>query len=285
MSWIESHQELARHPKTKRLARVLQEPEVAVIGRLHCLWWWALDYADDGDLSRMDASDIADACQWDGDAEAFIAAMVQVRFLDQDSDGLRIHDWDDYAGRLVEKRRQNVERVKRWRADNETRTNGTVTNNQHAHVTHNESVGYTATVPDPTVPNSTGPEEVPLSAESGRAAPAATPSAMPKTDRLAQVIDLIRDADLEPNVRGQDTKAVKDCRASPADIAATYVAIARDEFGDNFTGLKLSIATACAHVDGWRARQQRQSHRPPPDGFLGASPRVHAPRAKGGIFG
>jgi hypothetical protein len=140
VSWIESHQELARHPKTKRLARVLQEPEVAVIGRLHCLWWWALDYADDGDLSGMEPSDIADACQWEGDAEAFIAAMVQVHFLDQDSDGLRIHDWADYAGRLVEKRRQNIERVKRWRADNGNRTNGTDTHTERAYVTHNESI-------------------------------------------------------------------------------------------------------------------------------------------------
>lgn len=128
--------------------------------------------------------------------------------------------------------------------------------------------------------------EVPFSAENGRAAPAATPPLkVPKPNRLAQVIDLIRDADLEPNVRGQDTRAVKDCRASPADIAATYVAIARDEFGDNFTGLKLSIATACAHVDGWRARQQRQLHHRPPDGFLGASPRAHVTRTRGGIFG
>ncbi len=282
MSWIESHQELARHPKTKRLARILHEPEVAVIGRLHCLWWWALDYADGGDLSRMDPSDIADACQWEADADRFIAAMVQVGFLDQATDGLRIHDWDEYAGRLVEKRRQNVERVKRWRAGNENLTNGTVTHNEHAYVTHNESVSYTATVPDPTVPNSTGPEEVPFSAENGRAAPAATPpKAVPTPNRTQQVIDLLAAEGVDVHPRPQDGKAIKNSGAKPDAIVAVYLAIFRHEFGDKFMWDNLSLQSAIGHLDGYRAMLAKAQASPRPGGVQGQCPACGTWKPKG----
>ena len=52
MAWIESHQELRHHYKTKRLARELKVTVAAAIGHLHCLWWWAIDFAPDGDLSK-----------------------------------------------------------------------------------------------------------------------------------------------------------------------------------------------------------------------------------------
>ncbi|WP_067931222.1 hypothetical protein [Alicyclobacillus kakegawensis] len=70
MAWIESHQELARHPKTKKLARELNDTVRGAIGLLHLLWWWAMDYAEDGDLSRFDYEDIADAVMWSPHREA-----------------------------------------------------------------------------------------------------------------------------------------------------------------------------------------------------------------------
>ena len=76
MAWSESHQELRDHPKTKRMARRLGISVPAAIGHLHCLWWWAMDYAPDGDISDYDAEDIADAAMWDGDAEQFLQALI-----------------------------------------------------------------------------------------------------------------------------------------------------------------------------------------------------------------
>ena len=116
MAWIESHQELARHPKTKKLARLLGVSLPAAVGHLHFLWWWAMDYAQDGDLSRYDEADIADACGWDGDPAVMVRALVDSGFLDSTDDGLTIHDWHEYAGRLIEKREQNKERKKKSRA-------------------------------------------------------------------------------------------------------------------------------------------------------------------------
>jgi len=112
VAWIESHQELERHPKTKRLARLLDIPLPHAIGILHCLWWWAMDYAQDGDLSRFDPDDIADACHWPGETE-LLRALIEAGFVDED---LYIHDWHEYAGRLIEKREQNKERKRKSRA-------------------------------------------------------------------------------------------------------------------------------------------------------------------------
>lgn len=113
MAWIESHQELARHPKTKRLARLLGCSMPSAIGHLHLLWWWATDYAADGDLSAFPPEELADALLWDRDPQALIDGLQQARFLD----GLQIHDWDDYAGRLAERRFANAQRMRRARSE------------------------------------------------------------------------------------------------------------------------------------------------------------------------
>ena len=115
MAWIESHQELARHPKTKKLARVLEISIPAAIGHLHLLWWWAMDYANDGSLARYDSGDIADAALWEGNAIQFINALCASGFVDNEDDYLVIHDWYDYVGRLIEKRRKDSERKQKER--------------------------------------------------------------------------------------------------------------------------------------------------------------------------
>lgn len=111
MAWIESHQELRDHPKTKRLARRLGISVPAAIGHLHCLWWWAMDYAPDGDISDYDAEDIADAAMWDGDAEQFLQALIDCGpgashgFIERTESGhLLLHDWWDYAGGFIQAR-------------------------------------------------------------------------------------------------------------------------------------------------------------------------------------
>lgn len=115
MAWIESHQNLADHPKTRKLARILDISKPTTIGHLHCFWWWALDYADDGDLSRFDSLDIAIGAEWDGDPDEFLQALIRSGFVDDD-DGLSIHDWWDYAGKLIERRRANAKRMREARA-------------------------------------------------------------------------------------------------------------------------------------------------------------------------
>lgn len=122
MAWIESHQSLRDHPKTRKLARILGISVPTAIGHLHCLWWWAMDYSDDGDVSQYDEMDIAIGGGWDDDPVTFFRALTSVGFLDQDYDQITVHDWDDYGGKLTRRRKENAERMREARAKSESRT-------------------------------------------------------------------------------------------------------------------------------------------------------------------
>lgn len=117
MAWIESHQGLANHPKTKRLVRRLDISVPLAIGHLHCLWWWALDFAQDGEITQYDAFDIADACQWRGQAEHMHDALIEAGFIDLSDERKFLHDWYDYAGKLIEIRRKDAERKRNSRGN------------------------------------------------------------------------------------------------------------------------------------------------------------------------
>lgn len=153
MAWIESHQELKNHPKVRRLARALRVSVPTVIGHLHCFWWWCVDYAEDGDLTAFGDEDLSDAAMWEGDPQAFVSAMEAARWLDRSPDGerLTVHDWQDWAGRLIGMREKAKERVRKWRTEHKTETN--------ANVTHNKSVtnAQRTTQHDMTKPNITKP--------------------------------------------------------------------------------------------------------------------------------
>jgi hypothetical protein len=158
--WLESHQELRDHPKTARLRRRLGVNLPQAIGHLHLLWWWALDYADDGDLSAFDPDVIADAGGWEGEAGLFVRALTAAGFLDED---LRIHDWDDYAGRLVDRRAANAQRMREAREARRRRllTVGPddVSTEQAGRVVHtDDTIAGRGGLPDTTGPNNTQPD-------------------------------------------------------------------------------------------------------------------------------
>ncbi|MBC2722661.1 MAG: DnaD domain protein [Desulfosporosinus sp.] len=127
------------------------------MGHLHFLWWWCLEYANDGDLSKFDALDIAVAAGWEGDAGDFVTALVEcgpgdsMGFIEQTDLGLAIHDWMDYAGRLIEKRQANTKRMQNARAKNKH-----VRNTGATRATNVQGLPY-PTVPNPTEPYLTVP--------------------------------------------------------------------------------------------------------------------------------
>lgn len=122
MAWIESHQELRGHPKLARLARLLGVSKPVAIGHLHLLWWWALDHAEDGDLSAYEAADLADACEWEGEPEALVKALIScgpgdtAGFVDEVEGRWVLHNWWQYAGKLVARRQADRERKRSDRA-------------------------------------------------------------------------------------------------------------------------------------------------------------------------
>lgn len=140
--WIESHVTLGRHPKLIRLAEALGTSRAAAMGHLHYLWHWSLVYTFGGDLSPFRPKDVSHAAEWDGDPEAFIAALKEVGFLDADG---HLHDWQDYAGRILERRAAERDRKRKWREKKERNGDGTGTG------TWTER----ATLPDLTLPTTT----------------------------------------------------------------------------------------------------------------------------------
>jgi hypothetical protein len=122
MAWIESHQELPRHPKTKKLARLLGIEVFSAVGLLHMLWYWCLDYAQDGNLGKHDAYEIADALGWQKDPDELFAAFISSGYIDVDGNVRRVHNWEKYGGRLLALRRHNAEKQRKFREEQDKKS-------------------------------------------------------------------------------------------------------------------------------------------------------------------
>lgn len=115
MAWIESHQGIERHPKTMKLSISMGWDIDQTIGKLHRLWWWCVDFAPDGNVSRHSADMVALAVGISSDmGEKFISSLFDAEFLDKTrKNQFLIHDWLEYAGRYLRdtKFRRNPEKI------------------------------------------------------------------------------------------------------------------------------------------------------------------------------
>lgn len=98
------------------LGHALGLPPAYAAAHMMQLWCWALDNAPDGDLSGLPPAVVAAGAGWAGDPDLFVEAAATVGYLDRDGDSLRIHDWHDYAGKLIERREQQRERMRQARS-------------------------------------------------------------------------------------------------------------------------------------------------------------------------
>lgn len=173
MAWIESHQELRNHPKIKRMANRLHISTAAAVGHIHFLWWWAMDYAPYGDITDFDAFEITDAAGFDTErADEFRNVLIDVGFIDNDENGLFLHDWLEYSGGKVEqkeaeeeKKAKNRERQRRYREKKNAERNADITQDvtqyntlRNAGVTCDSNAGVTDDVTPcnaPTIHNNT----------------------------------------------------------------------------------------------------------------------------------
>lgn len=97
MAWLRSEQSLLNHPKTTHLHVLLKVDRDVVIGRLHRLWWWCLDYALDGDLSKHGSKVIEKAC------DIPLSVLIRCKFVDVHP-YRRIHDWWGNQGAYLRSR-------------------------------------------------------------------------------------------------------------------------------------------------------------------------------------
>jgi len=120
-AWLELHQDLLTHKKTLALADRLDMHPLHAVSHVIAIWLWAIDGAPGGNLKGMSARAISRVAQWEGDPETFCSALFQAGFFDvDDEDNFCIHDWAQYAGRLIEKREQNRARTEKNRANKNT---------------------------------------------------------------------------------------------------------------------------------------------------------------------
>jgi hypothetical protein len=152
VAWIELHQSLWTHRKTLLLAAALDLDETYAGAHVARLWTWALDNAPEGDLSGLPPRVIAFGAAWKGDAAMFVEALVEVGWLERDGESLWLHDWEEYAGRLIAKRQANAERMRAARATQPPSLKESRAMN--VQTTCNARTG--ATVPNRTGPDSTG---------------------------------------------------------------------------------------------------------------------------------
>lgn len=113
MAWIEVHQNLLGHWKTERVASILGIDPQMTMSHLILFWQWALDSAETGEITHVEASVIAKAALFSGDPHKFVGALITAQFIDVQGQGddrrTFIHDWWDYAGRLIRQRQYRRE--------------------------------------------------------------------------------------------------------------------------------------------------------------------------------
>lgn len=160
MAWLEIHQSIKDHRKLLAAADALDMAPAHVAGHIIFFWLWALDNAPSGEISEITARNIARAAQWEGSPESFLSALVESGLVDKTDEGLFIHDWSDYAGKLIDQRVADRERKRQSRAAAKAKNADSVTcpeNVQRTSGGQNKDVQgkSVATVQNTTVQNTT----------------------------------------------------------------------------------------------------------------------------------
>ena len=117
MAWLQVHQTLKDHRKLFDAADQLEVEPPHMMGLLVSFWLWALDNAPTGSLVDITPRMISRAAQWDGDPEKLAKTLIRAGWIDEKEDGtLEIHDWYEYAGKLIDQRQAEKERSRSRRA-------------------------------------------------------------------------------------------------------------------------------------------------------------------------
>ena len=171
LPWIQVYSNLADHPKIYALVdRMKLRRNSEAVGIVVSLWLWAAKNAPDGDLSGFPERAIADAVGYSSSyAGKLCQLLVETRWLDEkEGGGYQIHDWETYAGMLMDALERQMEksrdRQKRYRMRKkqisaEGDTDDNVTRNVTRYATN-------VTRYAPTRPDLTKPEQINISHQS-----------------------------------------------------------------------------------------------------------------------
>lgn len=109
MTYVPVHQELPRHRKVRKLGRILELKSWETLGLLVSVWIYAVEFSPDGIID--DADDLADTVGWAEGGDHLCAALREAEWMDGDV----LHDWDEYAGRVLELKGKHAARGRSMR--------------------------------------------------------------------------------------------------------------------------------------------------------------------------
>lgn len=88
--------------KFKKLQRRLGVSRATVAGTLELLWIATQKNAKRGDIGRYSSEEIAIECDWEGDHDDLVSALVDCGWLDESAEyRLVVHDWEEHAPRYI----------------------------------------------------------------------------------------------------------------------------------------------------------------------------------------
>lgn len=88
--------------KFHRLQRRLGETKRGLVGLLELLWQATAKNAPAGDIGRFTNEEIAILCDWEGDPDGMITALIETGWLDESTPHrLVVHDWSAHCPSYV----------------------------------------------------------------------------------------------------------------------------------------------------------------------------------------
>ena len=142
---------MGKHPKTLRLAQLLNIKRREAVGLLFDLFSWGLTAAKkDGSLDGLTDVDIGMAldCTTKPQSKKLVRALVDVGYMEYQAGTYYIHEWYDYCGRLNDQREMSRKRKQRERDKA-----------KKSRLCHADKSVTSRECHDPTIPNLTIPNQ------------------------------------------------------------------------------------------------------------------------------
>lgn len=136
--WMRVETDFVDHPKTFRLAALLQEPlaEAYVLRA----WTFLSRFCPTGHVRDIDGTALEAACRWRGQPGALLEALVKCEWLEASKDGgWEAHDWSDHQGKVAQRAAKERERKRAYRERKAAEASASV-----PHMSHGTSAGHPA---------------------------------------------------------------------------------------------------------------------------------------------
>lgn len=140
--WIEYHVALRDHWKIQRFADKSKMPYAQALGHISCLWLWAVEYAQNGNVTKFTDSELCRAARLESEI-AIKKLLKECELLDAKE---VINDWRKHGMKYLLSSRKRVEEHRKRVTLQKRYSNVTVTSTQpnptQPNITKNKSVDH-----------------------------------------------------------------------------------------------------------------------------------------------